>query len=69
MNEVTAYMTQDGKLFTDRAEAVVHEREYILKENVIAFVNKHGYSGMDCDDVCSIIFENLEEFRNILINE
>lgn len=53
MKQVTAYQTEDGKVFYDISEAVQHE----AKLQIAAIIEEEGFRGMSTDDVVTIIMD------------
>lgn len=66
VEEVKAYKTSDGKMFTNPNEAATHEREIVLRAKIEEFVDRHYFSGVTRSDVSDILIENSDELIKIL---
>ena len=59
MRNVSGYLTDDGKFFSDKKEAEAHERAANMTKHIIAFVDMH-HSGLQQIVDC---LQNWERYR------
>ena len=65
MKKITAFQTDDGKIFDDEDEAVDHEAETDMRKAVTELVDSECYAGMNEKDIINFIMECAGDFREI----
>lgn len=59
---VTVYEASDGKRFDTKEAAYKHQ----LTIEIIAFVDKHGYTSMSHSDIRNMLIEHIDELKTII---
>ena len=74
INEVVMYRTSDGRLFENLEEAEKEEKKVVFEDKVREFADRHGefadrhgytYGGKEM--LCTVIKNNADELRSILM--
>jgi hypothetical protein len=58
MEEIKAYRTYDGRIFTIKEEAEKEEKLIVARKALNEFVENFYYRNMDSSDIVKIILEN-----------
>jgi len=64
--EIKAYKTKDGKIFTNKKEAEIYDLTNEVKIELTKMVDLELYNGMDKSTVIDFILENKDKLFSLL---
>lgn len=66
MQKISAFKTEDGKIFENELDAKNHEVDIVVKEGLRRFCEEYFYSGVGEETILNIMFEYRDELMKIL---
>lgn len=64
--EIKAFVTKDGKIFTEINEAIHHEHIHQINTDLENFIDEKCWRGMEQGDVKKFLVDNAKELIDLL---